>query len=298
MPRPHLPLSALRAFEAAFRQRGYSRAADELGLSHGAVSHHIKSLEQSLGVKLFRRDGHVMMPTEAGQRLALHVSEGMSRLAQGIEEVRARKLRSRIVTVSVLPAFAARWLIPRLASLHQSNPDIEVNIRASALLADFSHEGVDVGLRYGPGRWDGLTAELLYTEDIFPVCSPQFMEKNTLKEPRDLLKVTLLRDQRIPWSVWFRHVGMNDDVPIAAGSTYGDAGLLLHAAAAGHGVALARSALADNDLSAGFLVRPFDEKVAADFAYYLVYPRDRSLREPAAAFRQWLFMQLGQGHLR
>nr|WP_243751436.1 LysR family transcriptional regulator [Paraburkholderia sp. BL10I2N1] len=153
MPRPHLPLSALRAFEAAFRQRGYSRAADELGLSHGAVSHHIKSLEQLLGVKLFRRDGHVMVPTEAGQRLALHVSEGMSRLAQGIEEVRARKLRSRIVTVSVLPAFAARWLIPRLASLHQSNPDIEVNIRASALLADLSHEGVDVGLRYGPGKW-------------------------------------------------------------------------------------------------------------------------------------------------
>lgn len=289
-----LPLSALRAFEAAARQQSYSRAADELGLSHGAISHHIKGLEANLGVCLFKRDGAKMVPTEHGQRLAVHASEGFTRLAQGVDEVRARVMRSRVVTVSVLPAFAARWLIPRMVTFQEAHPDVEVSIRASHLLTDFSRDGVDVALRYGPGQWPGLSAELLAEEVIFPVCSPAFQGKYKLTEPTDLLSVRLLRDQRVPWSTWFRAAALDHGCEPNSGSAYSDAGLLLQAAVAGHGVALARSVLARGDLDAGSLVRLFETQVPAQSSYYLVYPSGVEMRRPAQVFREWLLREAAE----
>ena len=285
-----LPLAALRAFEAAARHRSYTRAAEELGLSHGAVSHHIKSLEALLGVTLFTRDKHGMTPTEHGQRLSVHASEGFAHLAQGVEEVRARLIRSRVVTVSVLPAFAGRWLIPRLSGFHDLHPDVDVNVRASPVLADFSRDGIDIALRYGPGRWQGLTSERLLNEDIFPVCSPRLLEKHPIAKASDLSSVKLLRDQRIPWSTWFRAVGVPELSDPQSGPAYSDAGLLLQAAVAGHGVALARSVLVQDELASGSLVRLFDEPVRAEFSYYVVYPSGMELRPPARIFKEWLLL--------
>jgi LysR family transcriptional regulator, glycine cleavage system transcriptional activator len=193
--------------------------------------------------------------------------------------------------VSVLPAFAARWLIPKLDGFQESHPDVEVNIRASHLLTDFAGDGVDIALRYGPGQWPGLSADLLANEVVFPVCSPAFRRQHKLAQPKDLLGVRLLRDQRIPWSTWFRATTLGCMGEPSGGSAYSDAGLLLQAAVAGHGVALARSVLARSELDAGSLVRLFDVQVPAKSSYYLAYPSGVEMRRPAQLFRQWLLQQ-------
>lgn len=287
-----LPLTALRAFETAARHASYSRAAEELGLTHGAVSHHIKGLEALLGVTLFQRKGGRMILTEHGQRLAVHAVEGFNSLARGFDEVRARSPRSRTVTISVLPSFASRWLIPRLSKFHESHPDVTVNIRSSHLVVDFARDAIDLAMRYGPGQWAGLTSELLAEEELFPVCSPRFRSRNKLSSPRDLLSVSLLRDQRMPWTLWFRAAGLSDVEEPQSGAAYSDAGLLLQAAVTDHGVALARSVLASDDLKAGHLDRLFDVSVPANFSYYLVFPSGQSLRAPAEIFRRWLLQQI------
>jgi len=290
-----LPLTALRAFEAAARHTSYSRAAEELGLTHGAVSHHIKGLEALLGVTLFQRKGGRMIPTEHGQRLAVHAVEGFDNLARGVDEVKARSPRSRTVTISVLAAFAAKWLIPRLSHFHERHPDISISLRSSHMLADFSQDGIDLALRYGPGQWSGLTAELLAEEELFPVCSPRLRSEHSLSTPQDLLKVPLLRDQRLPWALWFRAAGLSDAAEPDHGAAYSDAALLLQAAATDHGVALARSLLANDDLAAGRIERLFDIGVPASFSYYVVFPSGRNLRAPAEAFRAWLMEQAARG---
>jgi LysR family transcriptional regulator, glycine cleavage system transcriptional activator len=294
MSAPKLPLSALRAFEAAARHQNYSRAAEELGLSHGAVSHHLKTLEDMLGLTLFQRDGHRMVATEHGQRLAVHVSEGFAYIARGVEEVKARQRQSRIVSLSVLPPLASRWLIGRLQVFQDAHPEIEVSMRASSLLVDLSRDGIDMGLRYGRGSWPGLTAVRLFEEQLFPVCSPAFAKEHKLVAAKDLLSVRLLHDQRIPWTVWLKSAGIKRAVP-NTGATYSDAGHLLEAAAAGHGVALARSVLAKRDLDSGLLVRLFQHAAPAEFAYYIVYPADVPLRRSASLFRDWLIEEAKEG---
>lgn len=290
-----LPLLALRAFEAAARHQNYSRAAEELGLSHGAVSHHLKTLEEMLGVTLFKRDGHRMVATEHGQRLAVHVGQGFALIARGVEEVKARQRQSRVVSLSVLPPLASRWLIQRLSRFHDAHPEIEVSMRSSAMLMDLPRDGIDMGLRYGRGHWAGLTSVLLFEEQLFPVCSPAFAKAHKLKSPNDLLSVKLLHDQRIPWGVWLKSAGCEDlDVP-NSGATYSDAGHLLEAAAAGQGVALARSVLARRDLESGLLVRLFDHTAPAEFAYYIVYPSDEPLRRSASLLRDWLIEEAKEG---
>src|SRR5580698_3005172 len=142
------PLSALRAFETAARHLNFSRAAEELSITHSAVSHQIKALEGHLGVKLFKRSGRAMLLTGDGQRLYAHVREAFARLQRGVAELRADARRS-IITVSVLPGFAARWLVPRLPEFNRRHPDMDVNLRATLELTDFSREEVDLAVRFG-----------------------------------------------------------------------------------------------------------------------------------------------------
>lgn len=167
-PRPP-PLAALRTFEAAARHGNFSRAADELHLTHGAISHQIKSLEQTVGVALFRRGRRGVTLTAEGASLAAVMRDALERIARGVEAVRVRPPRA--LTISVLPAFATHWLIPRLGDFQARHPEIEVNIRAGQDLVDFSRDDVDLAVRYGPGTWPGLVATRLMGEDVFPVCS-------------------------------------------------------------------------------------------------------------------------------
>jgi LysR family glycine cleavage system transcriptional activator len=288
----HLPpLAALRAFEAAARHLNFTRAAEELHLTHGAISHQMKALEASLGVRLFRREGRKLLLTDVGQRFATRLRDVLGDLGAAVAEVAKRRDQQEL-TISVLPSFASLWLIPRLASFHGRHPEIDVNIRATQALAEFGRGGVDLAIRIGRGDWPGLVAEKLFDEEVFPVASPRLNGGALPQRPQDLARVVLLRSERQPWLPWFRAMRLDWPEP-SRGPIYSDETLLIQAAAEGIGVALARGALVVADLAAGRLVRLFPRRVPSRAAYYLVYPRAAGELARVRAFRDWILVETG-----
>ena len=183
MPRSLPPLETFRFFEAAARHLNFTRAAEEMHVTHGAVSQRIKRLEEHLGMALFRRSGRSMLLTDEGRRLLERVRTAISEIAEGVEAIRSGT-RDRILTISTLPGFAAYWLLPRLADFNEHHPDIEVNIRASLSLTDFTRDGVDMAVRFGAGAWPGLKSIKLFDEELVPVCSPAFGGGRLPRTPR------------------------------------------------------------------------------------------------------------------
>jgi LysR family glycine cleavage system transcriptional activator len=282
------PLHTLRAFEVAARQLNFSRAAAELNLTHGAISHQMKALERELGVKLFERRSRGVALTEPGRQLAASVREGLDRIARGVAALRVHPAHS--LTVSVLPAFATHWLIPRLVEFSRRHSDIDINVRAGQSLADFATDGVDLAVRYGEGRWPNLVAVQLAHEDVFPVCSPRFDGGRLPRTLGDLAKATLLHTPLQPWDEWFRALGA-DVVLSRRGMTFSETDLLLRAAIDGLGIALSRRMLAQPDLDAGQLVRPVKFSVRAQRSYFIVYPDHIEPPPRLLIFRDWLLEQ-------
>jgi len=286
------PLNALRAFEAAARHLSFTRAAAELSVTQAAISHQVKALEERLGVKLFRRLSRGLVLTEAGQRFLPPVREAFDMLAAATERVVADD-RAGTVTITVLPSFAAKWLVPRLLHFRAQHPDIEVRIIADDQLVDFSRDDVDLGIRYGRGDWDGLEIERLATEDVFPVCSPRLLEGvHPLRAPDDLRHHTLLHEDRLgfDWQTWLMAAGV-EGVDVARGLEFSHASMALQAAIDAQGVALGRTPLVDDDLRDGRLVKPFDISLANDWAYYVVGPPGAWVRPKVAAVRDWLLAE-------
>ncbi len=283
----HLPLNALCTFEAAAKHLSYSRAAEELCVTHSAVSHQIRILEENLGAELFRRSGRAMLLTDTGERLYANVREGFGRVRQGVDELRA-KARRRVLTVGVLPGFAVRWLIPRLPDFSRSHQDIVVNLRASMTLTDFSREEVDVAIRFGPGSWPGLNADKLLDEHLIPVCSPRYRGGRLPQTPRELLRCTLLHESSEPWNQWFLSAGLAL-AAIQRGPEFSDSNMLLRAATDGQGIALALGALVKQELHTGELVQCLPG-IRARYAYYAVHPK--TVAPPrVTAFTAWLKSQ-------
>lgn len=285
----HLPsLQTLRAFEAAGRLQSYSKAAEELGLTHGAVSHRIRELEDDLGVQLFRRVGNTMVPTSEGLMLLGKVRQGLSVLEQAFATPKSTAARSRRhVVVSSVPSLASTWLFARLAQFRAEQPEVDVELRVAERLSDYRKEGIDVGVRLGLGGWAGLNATKLFDEALTPVCTPEYRDRMGLMAPPDLSRATLLRNAWTPWARWFRAVGLDWPEP-AKGPQFDDAPLLLRAALDGQGVALGRHWLAVDELRAGRLVMPFDVSVRDDFSYWIAWPTGRITNQDAVLFREWL----------
>lgn len=290
MPRTLPRLETFRFFEAAARHLNFTRAAEEMHVTHGAVSQRIKQLEEDLGMPLFRRSSRRMLLTDEGRQLLERVRAAINEIAEGIEAIRSRS-SDRVLTVSMLPSFAAHWLLPRLADFNERYPDIIVNIRATQSLADFTRGDVDMAVRFGGGVWAGLTSIKLYDEELFPVCSPEFRGGQLPQEPADLLKVPLLHDERQPWSIWFAAVGVAYRYD-GGGPRYNDQNLLLAAAIAGLGVALARASLVKADLESGRLVRLFPQSVRTSYSYYIVYPPGSEALRKVQIFQEWLLRQI------
>jgi LysR family transcriptional regulator, glycine cleavage system transcriptional activator len=179
---------------------GATQAAEEMHVTHGAVSQRIKRLEEHLGTPLFRRSGRRMLLTDEGSRLLERGRAAISEIAEGVEAIRPGD-RDRILTISIAPCFAAGWLLPRLADFNEHHPDIQVNIRATRSHADFTGDGVDMAVRFGGGTWAGLSSIKLYDEELIPVCSPAFLGGRLPRAPDDLLKVPLLHSERQSWSI-------------------------------------------------------------------------------------------------
>jgi LysR family glycine cleavage system transcriptional activator len=288
------PLTSLRAFEAAARHLSFTRAAEELRLTHSAISHQIRGLEQYVGVTLFVRRPRGVALTQEGQILAVALQQAFARVDSALAHVKAR--RSEVLTLSVLPAFAARWLVPRLSDFQNRHPEIQINLTPSAQLANLRNDGVDAAIRFGAGHWPNVKADKIKSEILFPVASPKFRDPLPA-HPHDLLGHTLLNDGNTTWEPWLNAAGLGMH-QMRFGATYGDAGLLLEAAAQGHGIALARATLAECDIGAGRLVRLFDTAVECEFAYYFVCLPVREHEFKIQAFRTWLVDQIAESIAR
>ena len=288
------PLNALQAFEAAARHLSFTRAGEELSVTQAAISHQVKALEERLGVRLFRRVYRGLLLTEEGQRLFPPAREAFDRLAEASDRLR-RDEAAGTLTVSTLDSLAAKWLVPRLARFRERHPDIEVRLSTNDALADFGGDGVDLAVRYGRGKWPGVRADRLLTEDFFPVCSPRLRDgPKPLRRPEDLRRHTLLHEEamHVDWKTWLMAAGVGG-VDTSRGPVFWHGYLVLAAAVEGQGVALGRTPLVDDDLAAGRLVKPFDLILPSDWAHYIVSPEATADRPKIAAFRQWLMDEAG-----
>ncbi len=286
----HLPsLQTLRAFEAAERLQSYSKAAEELGLTHGAVSHRVRELEQQVGVTLFQRVGNSMVATLEGRQLVGKVRQGLSVLAQAFAAPRAPTdaTARRHVVIASAPGIGATWLFKRLAEFRAEHPGIDIDMRISDGLSDYKKEKIDLGIRLGLGGWAGLNASQMFDEAISPVCTPEYRDSVGLRAPADLSRATLLRNVWTPWVTWFAAAGLDWPEP-ATGSMFDNSPLMLAAALDSQGVALGRHWLVVDELRAGRLVAPFDISVRDDFQYWLAWPAGRSANADSVLLREWL----------
>jgi LysR family glycine cleavage system transcriptional activator len=290
------PLNALRAFEAAARHLNFSRAADELSVTPGAVSQQIQNLEDYVGVALFKRTPKGLLLTDPAQIALPALREAFDRLADAASMLTAA-VDGRRLTVSVAPSFAAKWLVPRLGLFEAAYPQVDVWVSAGMELADFNSGEIDLAVRYGAGRYPGLEVVRLMAETVAPVASPELMERQPLVEPADLAGHVLLHDgspdadDSCPdWTMWLAARGVKG-VDGSRGPRFNQSSLVIEAAVSGRGVALAKRALAQADLDAGRLVSPFQITTAVDFAYYAVYPKAKARLPQVKAFAAWLTAQ-------
>jgi LysR family glycine cleavage system transcriptional activator len=297
-------LNAMRAFEASARHESFSAAASELNVTPAAVGQLVRSLEQWLGAPLFHRSpsGRArLVMTEAAQRALPDIRAGFERLSLGLERLKEASANG-VLTVTVSPAFAAKWLLPRIDRFQAAWPDTDLRLDTSLKLMDFAAQGIDIGVRYGAGVWPGLTAEKLMDEDIYPVCSPTLLQQKRLRTPADLAGQTLIHDLSVDaragfatWGTWLEQADAVD-VATKRGLRINNSAAVLQAAIDGHGIALARSIMARDDLAAGRLVRLFPKiALASRLAYYVVYRPECADLPRLVAFRDWLIDEASNG---
>ncbi|MBX3489729.1 transcriptional regulator GcvA [Parvibaculum sp.] len=286
-------LKALRAFEAAARHGSFSRAADELGVTHAAVSHQIRALEEELGAGLFHRTGRAVELTERGARLLPVLTAAFDQIGEGWAQAGARD--SAALTVSVEPSFAARWLVLRLGKFYRAHPDIELRLLPSSEVVDFERSDVDIGVRYGLGHWPDAIAEKLFEATNYPVCAPSLLDpKKPIRKPEDLKNYPLLHEETMQhWQNWLEAAGVKNPRWAAKGPLFIEASLALQAAAGGQGVALANDTLAMADLAEGRLIRLFDIETPDEESYWLVYPERSAAKPKVQAFRNWIREEAG-----
>ena len=281
------PLAALRPFEAAARLESFTKAAAELHLTHGAVSHQVRALEDHLGTSLFARHGKRVALTAAGRSFAERVRSALDEIAQAADSLRTR--RDDRLSVSVLPSFASRWLMPRLIRFMDANPGIEVNVNATTALADFAADEIDVAIRFGVGPWPPLACEKFLEDEYFVVASPRFNRGKLPRAPRDLLTSGIIREDRDYWPQWFEKAGVPlEEARAARGPIFNDSTFALQAAARGEGIALARASIVQEDLERGILKRLFEIAVPSRERYWFVSPKETAELPKVKAFRKWV----------
>ena len=292
--RPRLPpLNALKAFEAAARHESFTRAAEELCVTQGAVSHQVKALEAEFAIKLFNRERQRLIITEAGRDYLAVVRDALDWIAVGTERLLQRQ-NAGVLTVSTSPDFAAKWLVHRLGHFAEAHSTIDLRVSATMHHVDFAREDVDMAVRHGDGNWPGLDAVELSAEQLFAVCSPKLLSGRRLGKPADILKFPLLHlDSRADWRKWLQAVGISD-ANVKHGPVLNRASMVIDAAINGQGIALARTTLAAWDLLNGRLVRPFPESLRLSKTYWIVCPKATSKVPKIVTFRGWLLAEASQ----
>ncbi|CAN7547781.1 LysR substrate-binding domain-containing protein [Phenylobacterium sp. LjRoot219] len=294
-PAERIPaLQSLRAFEASVRLKSLTRAAEELGVTPSAITQHVRAVETWVGAPLFRRTGRYIIPTDAAEAAMPSLREGFDRIIEGAQLLKGSDRKGRVISISTTPAFASKWLLPRLDRFRALHPEIEVWVAADMKLIDFSTADVDLAVRYGPGGYDGLVAEQILSEAVVPMAAPDLAAELAVRAPADLLQARLLHDTGSDgdpscpsWRSWFRTRGV-DDLRSLDGPRYSDASLVIDEAIAGKGVALVKRTLADRDIGAGRLTPLLPDVTPVKFVYWLVWPRGRTLLPPVRAFIAWM----------
>lgn len=286
------PMHTLRAFEAIGRLRSFTLAAEELHLTHSAISHQMRALESSLRTSLIDRSRRDIALTPKGLQfldVVRPVLQQLSGVTEALRHADVRRLR-----INVLPSFAARWLLSRIGDFFLRHPDIDVDISSTQALVDLGTSGAHLGIRYGSGQWPGVRSELLFDECLFPVASPSYIREHGIHANEDLPRATLLRDDFHPWTTWFEQHQVAE-ANCTFGAVYRDSALAVQAAENGQGVALARSWLVADALEAKALRRIGVASVPAGAAYFLVLPRYAPVTEEVRDFTAWLRSQAATG---
>lgn len=285
MERAQLPLNALRAFEASARHLNFTRAAIELCVSQGAVSHQVAQLETKLGVRLFRRLPRGLALTSEGQALAPMLAESFDRMGATLDRYAGGRLQE-VLTVGVVGTFATGWLLPRMEDFRHALPDIELRLMTNNNRVDLAGEGLDIAIRYGygDGAWHGTHADPIVDAPLTPLCAPALAAR--LSEPADLTREILLRSYRADeWPRWFEAAGVAS--PQLRGPVFDSSAVMVAAAEAGAGVALAPASMFSREMTTERLVRPFAIEVALG-GYWLTRLRSRVETDAMRAFRAWL----------
>jgi LysR family glycine cleavage system transcriptional activator len=278
-------LETLRAFDAAYRHQSYARAAEQLGLTHAAISHRIRVLEERVGEVLFQRMGRQMRPTSAARRLIAQIKPALRTLELAFAA--APGADARPLVLSVMPQFASLWLVSRLGRFRRQQPNIAFDIVVDTGLADLAAGEADAAIRYGMGEWAGLISAKLADDAYFPVCSPDYLDGAEISSPADLSRCTLLRYSCQSWAFWAQAAGVELEEP-RRGTLYSDSDLLLKAAEAGEGVALSRRYMAMDALAEGRLVRPFAVEVPDTHSYWLLRRAGHPRTAEIELFLSWL----------
>lgn len=285
----HVHLNGLRAVETVARLGSLQAAADELGVSIGAISQQVIKTEKQLGRTLFERTSRGMVPAETATDILARLSDGFRHLSASV--ALARRNDDSMLTISVAPVFAARWLVHRISDFSEAFPEISLRIDANDRLTDAAQTDVDLRIRVGRGHWSGFKAELILQQRVAPVCTPAMAA--SLRRPADILDLPKVIDGRamFAWDVWLSAVGLAG-AEIKARHSFSEASLCLDAAIAGQGVMLAWQTLASHQLQYGQLVAPFGPAVKTGFGHYFVTAENARRSNKVEKFKRWLRQEI------
>ncbi|PSC03330.1 LysR family transcriptional regulator [Alsobacter soli] len=288
-------LGALQAFEAAARLGSFTRAAEELNLTQGAISRQVAALEESLGVTLFERVRQRVTLTPTGQAYAAEIREALSRIASATLSAMAFRGAGGTLALAILPTFGTRWLIPRLPDFFQKHPEVTINFATRIRPFDFREEQLDAAIHFGDPAWPGAVTHRLMGEVIVPVASPGLIASAPIRAPADVLRVPLLQQSTRPraWANWLELQGLPPGRALM-GPSFEQFAMVAQAAVAGLGMAIVPRMLVEEELRTGQLVVPFDRPLDSRQGYWLVYPEEKRERHAVVAFRDWLLAQCGR----
>lgn len=294
--RTHTPsLSCLLAFEASARHCSFTRAADDLCVTQGAISKLIKTLEEELGTLLFVRDGKRLRPTPAADVYLRRIQPLLLKLEAASIELKAGGRSSGRLNLAVLPSIAAKWLMPRYSDFSARHPDIILNLTTHLSPFNFHMEDIDAAIHFGPkSSWGGAEMEFLLQDAVVPICSPDFMSRyGPFDDPRKMLDYTFLHlaSRTNSWRFWFGSLGIETD-RIMSGPVFEHYLMIIQVVTAGLGIGLAPFFLVEDDIAQGRLAVPYHHLASEDLSYHLVYPSEKIDYRPLLAFRSWLVDQV------
>ncbi len=280
-------LNSLQTFEAAARHQSYSLAAQELHVTHSAVSQQMRQLEEVLGLALFERKGRQMQLTTAGKQLLQQIQPALRQIQSALINARQQKIKPAI-KVATLQSFATFWLLPRLGRFHQLHPELSIHIQAAIGLINLERTKTDIAIRFGLGRWENYCAEPLLDDKLYTVCSPDFNAGRWPQSPKQLRNFRVLAvDHGREWQNWADFAGI-DITQFKHVSHLSDSNLMLTAALSGQGIAVTRHSLVAAEIESGKLIRLFDVIAPSDYSYYLVTPKGFTPSPELLAFTNWL----------